>query len=91
MEYQDYPNTGKLMKTQEKRTEKSPDLWGSVKFDPEYLRHMIESSSADLVEIKINGWKKVSKAGNSYLSLAVNTMDQQAKPVANDGKDPWDD
>ena len=90
MEYQDYPNSGKLMKTQEKRHDKSPDMWGEIKFDPEYLKDAI-SKADGLVTVKLSGWKQTSKAGNNYVSLRVNTLDQQSAKPASNGKDPWDE
>lgn len=90
-QYEDRPNTGKLMTTKEKKSPASPDVWGNVFFDADYLRQITDGVSG-LVEVKISGWKKQSAAGNNYLSLAVNTgVPTATKPAADNGKDPWDE
>ena len=73
----DYPNTGALFRTKEKKHEKSPDMFGSMKLDKHYLMSLIEESNGQLVEIKFSGWSSVSSSGTKYLSLKLNTMQQQ--------------
>jgi hypothetical protein len=90
---QEYPNTGGMWKTKEKRHEKSPDMWGELKIDPEYLRELIADADG-LVTVKIDAWKKTTTAGNTFLSLKINTWKpegQASKPSADNGKDPWDE
>jgi hypothetical protein len=89
---QEYPNTGGLWKTKEKRNEKSPDMWGELKLDPDYLRELIAESNG-LVVLKVDGWKRTTTAGNTFLSLKVNTWkpEGQAYKPADNGKDPWDE
>jgi len=89
----EYPNTGALFKTKEKKHEKAPDMWGEVKLDRDLVRQLLDDTNG-LVTIKLDGWKNVSAAGNSYLSLKVNTWKPEGqsapKPAATE-KDPWDD
>ena len=90
-DYKNQPNTGKLMKTKEKKHEKAPDMWGEIHFDPEYLRQMIDESNEELVTIKIDAWTNVSNAGNKYLGLKVNTWKPDGQQSASDEKMPFDD
>ena len=90
-QYEDRPNTGKILTSKEKKSDSSPDVWGYVKFDADYLRQ-ISDGEHGLVEVKLSGWKKQSASGNNYISLAVNTGSHSAsKPVVSNGKDPWDE
>jgi hypothetical protein len=92
-QYENRPNTGKLMKTKEKKYDKSPDMWGEIHVDRDYLLQLLEESDG-LVTIKIEAWKNVSAAGNAYLGITVNTWKpdgQQARPATQEEKDPWDD
>lgn len=75
----DYPNTGGLFITKEKKHEKAPDLWGNMKLDKYYLLKLIEESDSGIVEIKIDAWSKVSESGNKYLSLKLNTWKPNEK------------
>lgn len=83
------PNTGSLFSTIVKKTPASPDYWGDIKLD---------LSTVDVVDgiatFKVSGWKKKSKSGSTYLSIAVNTWKpegQQAKPQQQSSNDFDDD
>ena len=70
----EYPNTGALFRTKEKKTEKSPDMWGEVKIDKHYLLSLIEDSNSQLITVRLSGWSAVSpNTGTKYLSLKVDT------------------
>lgn len=87
----EYPNSGGLWKTKEKKYEKSPDMWGEIKFDPEYLRELLDSSDG-LVTVKLSAWKTESKAGNTYLYIKVDTWKPDGqKAASSDEKMPFDD
>jgi hypothetical protein len=90
-QFENRPNTGKLMKTKEKRRDTAPDMWGEIHFDRDYLRQLIDESEG-LVTIKIDAWRNESAAGNAYLGIKVNTWkpDSQQSPKQEE-KDPWDD
>ena len=79
----EYPNSGSLNKSTVRRSDKSPDFFGSIKVDPTYLKDLIAKSNG-LVEIKLSGWNRTSHAGNEFISLAVDTYvkpgAQAAKP-----------
>ena len=87
----EYLNTGGLFVSTIRNTEKSPDYFGSIKVDRSYIKFLLEQTDADGIEIKFGGWKKESKTGNRFISLAVDTYvkKEEAKPVSSD-KDEWD-
>jgi hypothetical protein len=71
----DYPNSGALFRTKDKKHEKSPDMFGSMKLDKHYIMSLIEESTSQLIEIKFSGWTAESPTtGTKYLSLKLNTM-----------------
>ena len=67
----DYPNSGALFNTKEKKHEKAPDMWGKIDLDRDYIRSLLESGNG-LVTIKIDAWNRESAAGNQFLSIKVN-------------------
>jgi len=87
----EYLNTGGLFVSTVRKTEKSPDYFGSIKVDRTYLKFLMEQSDADGIEIKLGGWKRESKTGNRFISLSVDTYvkKEEAKPV-DVSKDEWD-
>lgn len=85
----DYPNTGALFTTKEKRHPQAPDMFGDIKFDRTFLIEMIEAAGeSEAVVIKIGGWLKKDKNGNRMVSIKV---DNYPAPAASSEKDPWDD
>jgi hypothetical protein len=91
----DYPNRGTLWTSKNKKTEKSPDMYGSIAIEREYLMQLIREQDGDpLVEVKIDGWRERDKDGNPKVAMKVNTWKpdgQQAPKPQSDEKDPWDD
>ena len=88
----EYLNTGGLFVSPVRKTEKSPDYFGSIKVDRSYLKFLMEQHDGDGIEIKLGGWKKESpKTGNRFISLAVDTYvkKEEAKPAPSD-KDEWE-
>ena len=62
-------DTGRLMASESKRTQLSPDYYGEVAIN---LKDMSNVEVVDGLHIfKLSGWKKQSKAGKTYLSLSV--------------------
>jgi len=85
----DYPNTGVLFTSTNKRNERAPDMNGNIKFDKAYLIEMIEAAKGqDEVTIKLDGWVKRDKNNNRMVSIKVNTY---VKPTATQERDHWDD
>lgn len=79
----DYPNTGALFRTKEKRTPKSPDMFGDIKFDKAYLQDLIDQSNDQIITVKLGGWTKEGKSGK-FLSLQVDTFKKTEERVRQD-------
>jgi len=48
------------------------------------------NKSDGLVEVKLSGWKRESKTGNRFVSIAVDTfIKKDAAPAKQEEKDPW--
>ena len=77
-------DSGRLMATQSKMKELSPDYWGEIAIDIKNMTTVTMKNG--LYVIKLSGWKRKSKAGQTYLSLAVNryVAEGKASPVQND-------
>ena len=88
----EYPNKGSLFPSTVRKSEKSPDFFGSIKVDRSYLRSLMDKHDEDLIEIKMSGWKRESKTGNRFLSLAVDTYvkPEGAPTPKSQEKDPWE-
>ena len=68
-DYEHKKDSGRLMAAQSKRSEKSPDYWGEIAIDPKDMTKVTVQDGLHI--LKINGWKRKSKSGTVYLSLAV--------------------
>ena len=81
-DFENRPNSGALFATKAKTNPKSPDYVGSMKID---LKTLVVNDG--IVDIKLAGWKKPTKAGNSFLSISVDTFvpkpqgEQSEKPA----------
>ena len=53
----DYPNTGVLWTTKEKKHPKAPERYGQLDLDRDYLRALLDNSRG-LVTIKIDAWER---------------------------------
>lgn len=78
--FEQKPDSGRLMASQSKRSEKSPDYWGEIAINPKDLTNVTIENGLHV--LKLSGWKKVSKNGATFLSLSVNRMvrDEAPKP-----------
>ncbi len=93
-DFEQRPDSGRLMATQSKKHEKAPDYWGEIAID---LKNMTKIEVVNgLHIIKLSGWKKKSKTGVVYLSLGVDRFvpknaaaPQQAKDDDLDGDVPF--
>jgi len=68
-DFEQNPDSGRLMATSVKKTQKSPDYWGEIAIDPNDMTNV--QGVNGLHVYKLSGWKKTSKAGAIYLSVAV--------------------
>ena len=62
-------DSGVLLAATSKRSEKAPDYFGEIVIDLSNKTKL--EKQGDLLIVKLSGWKKKSKAGNTFLSLAV--------------------
>jgi len=84
-------DTGRLMASESKRTQLSPDYYGEIAIN---LKDMANVEVVDGLHIfKLSGWKKQSKAGKTYLSVSVKrkVMESAAKPKSSGFDDMVDD
>ena len=71
------PDSGVIMASQTKKSPKSPDYWGEIAIDIKNLTKVrIENG---IYIFRLSGWKKQSKAGKTYLSLAVDRFVPEAE------------
>ena len=73
-------DSGILLAATSKRSEKAPDYFGEIVIDLSNKTKL--DKQGDLLIVKLSGWKKKSKAGNTFLSLAVDRFvpKNQAEP-----------
>jgi hypothetical protein len=77
-DYEARKDSGRLMASQSKKHEKSPDYWGEIAID---VKDMTKVQTQNGLHIfKINGWKKKTKTGTTYLSLAVDRFIPKGEP-----------
>jgi len=75
-EFEQRPDKGRLMAAQSKKNEKSPDYWGELAINPKDMTNVTIENGMHIY--KVSGWKTKSKAGNTYLSLAVKRIEAEA-------------
>lgn len=80
-------DSGRLNASKSKRKDTSPDYWGEICIDIKDMTNLSKTKDGWLV-VPISGWKKQSKAGNTYLSLAVKRIGaEDVNQVRNDMED----
>jgi hypothetical protein len=67
-----FPNSGRLNYSQRKVHPKSPDLYGELVLDRQYLRDLMEATDSDEIPVKLDAWQNDGQYG-TYFSLKVNT------------------
>ena len=87
MAFEHRKDSGRLMAATSKRHEKAPDYWGEIAIDVKDLTKV--ERQGDLLVFKLNGWKRKSQGGMTYLSLAVdryveNKPNTSSKPKKKD-------
>lgn len=86
----DYPNTGALFRTKEKKTPKSPDMFGDIKFDKAYLQDLIDQSNDQIITVRLGAWTKEGNKGK-FLSIQVDTFKRTEERVRQDAAPEDDD
>ena len=84
MEFETKKDSGRLLATQSKLKEVSPDYWGEIAIDMKNMTNVRIENGLHIV--KISGWKRKSKAGTTYLSLAVNRFVPESAGGTNPAK-----
>ena len=80
-EYKPYKDSGKLNASKSKKSEKSPDYWGDIAIN---LKDLNNVQVVDGLHVfKLSGWKKISKSGNTFLSIAIDRREAEGKPADN--------
>jgi hypothetical protein len=89
--YEQRKDSGRLMASTTKKHEKSPDYWGEIAIDVKDLTKVEQVNG--LLVFKINGWKRKTQAGATYLSLAIDryVSDRAPKPQKPVAKKSFDD
>ena len=67
-----FPNSGRLNYSQRKVHPKSPDLYGQLVLERQYLKELLEATDEDGILIKLDAWQNEGQYG-TYFSLKVNT------------------
>ena len=85
-------DSGRLMAAQSKRTEKSPDYWGEIAIDVKDMTK-VEKTPEGLLVFRLNGWKKKSRSGTTYLSLSVDRYipKEESRPAPKNVQEDDDD
>jgi uncharacterized protein (DUF736 family) len=75
-EYKPYKDSGKLNASKSKKSDKSPDYWGDIAIN---LKDLNNVQVVDGLHVfKLSGWKKISKSGNTFLSVAIDRREVEA-------------
>ena len=67
-----FPNSGRLNYSQRKVHPKSPDMYGELVLDRQYVKELLEASDSDEIPVKLDAWQNDGQYG-TYFSLKVNT------------------
>ena len=87
-DYQHRPNSGSMFVNKFKKHEKAPDFKGSIHIDKDMLIELVKNRTSELIEIKLDAWKKATKDGQPWLSLSIDTYKKPEQAQAEE-KDPW--
>jgi hypothetical protein len=80
-EFKELPDGGSLRANATKKTERSPDYWGTLAVNIKDMTNV--QMDGDIMVIKLSGWKKQDKKGHTFLSLAVNRFVPEGQAQAN--------
>jgi len=85
-----YVDSGSLNASKSKKGQNSPDYWGEICIDTKNMANVTKTPDGHYV-FQISGWKKMSKAGNTYLSIAIKRKSQNDVNQASPKDDMNDD
>jgi uncharacterized protein (DUF736 family) len=78
----EYPNSGALFAQAVKKSDKSPDYWGDITITVKDFQ--IENGQ---IKIALSGWKKTSKTGKQFLSIACQQKVEKQNNQTSEDKD----
>ena len=85
-DFKNKPNNGSLWTQTAKKKPTSPDVTGKLKIKISDINIVTEQdeegNEIEVAEIKISGWRKTTKTGKKFLSISLNTYDDNPTPVA---------
>lgn len=76
----EYPNSGSLNPTKDKRSERSPDWWGRLEISGDVLEALNQGKP-----VRLSGWEREGKYGE-FISLAV-SVEKPREESASDAGD----
>ena len=85
-----YKDSGSLNASKSKKSQNSPDYWGEICIDIKDMTNVTKTPDGHYI-FAISGWKKMSKAGNTYLSIAIKRKSQNDVKQASPKDDMNDD
>jgi len=71
-DYINKPNNGSLWTEKSKKSTNSPDVKGKFKVKLSDL-DVVNENGEQVAEMKLSGWRKKAKNGDTYISLSLNT------------------
>ncbi len=88
-DFEQRPDSGRLLATQSKKHEKAPDYWGEIAINLKDLTKIEVVNGLHVV--KLSGWKRKTKTGTTYLSLAVDRFVPKGSGATQPAKEDMDD
>ena len=89
-DFNQLPNKGSMFVNKYKKHPKAADFRGSLFVDKDLLIEIVKNRTSELVEIKLDGWKGVTKDNQPWISLSVDTYKKPEETTASSDKDPWE-
>lgn len=89
MAFEHRKDSGRLMAASSKRHEKAPDYWGEIAINVNDLTKV--ERQGDLFVFRLNGWKRKSQGGMTYLSLSVDRYVEDKPTSTPKKKDDMED
>jgi hypothetical protein len=69
-----YKDSGMLNASKSKKNADSPDYWGEICINVEDMTKVTLTPDGYYV-FPLSGWKKISKAGNTFLAISIKRKD----------------
>ena len=89
-DFNQLPNKGSMFVNKYKKHPKAADFRGSLFVDKDLLKELLDNRNSELVEIKLDGWRGVTKDNQPWISLSVDTYKKPEEQTVSSDKDPWE-